>query len=333
MRAFYLTTPIYYVNDLPHIGHIYTTVVADVVARYRRMSGDSVYFLTGTDEHGQKIERAAAKEGIAPIELADRVVERYHQLWRQLGISNDGFIRTTEAAYRRRWRSSGASRRGPTARTRAGTAPAARCSTRLELTQPGGRCRSTEAAASGAPRKTCSSGSAVSDRRFSGTTASPTRAAGQPRKMRTFVESGLRDLSLIARIWPGAFRFQAPGQTVYVWFDALANYITALGWSVRRTALRSLLGAGRPVSISSAGHPAVPRSSGRRSCGGRAAALPRSGRTASGCGTKMASVGNVVQPDHRGAASGSTGCATSSPRHGVRAGRLVLGRGLRHVST
>ena len=73
-RPFYLTTPIYYVNDEPHIGHTYTTVVADTVARYRRATGSDVRFLTGTDEHGQKIERAAAKLGIEPIALADRVV-------------------------------------------------------------------------------------------------------------------------------------------------------------------------------------------------------------------------------------------------------------------
>ena len=70
MSTFYVTTPIYYVNDLPHIGHIYTTTACDVLARYRRMRGDEVYFLTGTDEHGQNIERAAQKEGVKPIELA-----------------------------------------------------------------------------------------------------------------------------------------------------------------------------------------------------------------------------------------------------------------------
>ena len=74
MPPYYLTTPIYYVNDLPHIGHIFTTIVADTLARYRRMSGDDVRFLTGTDEHGQNIERAAAREGVTPLQLADRVV-------------------------------------------------------------------------------------------------------------------------------------------------------------------------------------------------------------------------------------------------------------------
>ena len=98
--AFYITTPIYYVNDRPHIGHTYTTVVADVVARYRRMLGQEVFFLTGTDEHGQKVERAAAKRNRSPMELADQVVERYKALWKRLSITHDDFIRTTEPRHR-----------------------------------------------------------------------------------------------------------------------------------------------------------------------------------------------------------------------------------------
>ncbi len=100
MPKFYLTTAINYVNDDPHIGHMYESIVADVVARHRRRMGDEVWFLTGTDEHGQKIERAAAKEGILPIELADRVVQRHHELLKKLDISNADFIRTTEAQHR-----------------------------------------------------------------------------------------------------------------------------------------------------------------------------------------------------------------------------------------
>ncbi len=99
-RKFYLTTPIYYVNDQPHIGHTYTTVVADVLARFHRMNGQEVHFLTGTDEHGQKIERAAAAKGMKPIELADRVVERFRELWQRFGIGYDDFIRTTEKRHR-----------------------------------------------------------------------------------------------------------------------------------------------------------------------------------------------------------------------------------------
>ncbi len=99
-KTFYLTTAIHYVNDLPHIGHMYENVVADVIARHRRRMGDDVWFLTGTDEHGQKVERSAEKEGIQPIELADRVVEVHRGLWKKLNISNDDFIRTTESRHR-----------------------------------------------------------------------------------------------------------------------------------------------------------------------------------------------------------------------------------------
>jgi methionyl-tRNA synthetase len=93
---FYITTPIYYVNDHPHIGHTYTTVIADVISRFRRMEGREVRFLTGTDEHGQKIERAAKSQNLAPKALADKVVARYHTLWKKLGITFDDFIRTTD---------------------------------------------------------------------------------------------------------------------------------------------------------------------------------------------------------------------------------------------
>src|SRR5687767_13608262 len=99
-KPFYITTAIHYVNDDPHIGHMYENIVADVIARHRRRMGDDVRFLTGTDEHGQKIERAAAKEGISPMELADRVVKTHHGLWEKLGISHDDFIRTTEQRHR-----------------------------------------------------------------------------------------------------------------------------------------------------------------------------------------------------------------------------------------
>lgn len=95
-RTFYITTPIYYVNDVPHIGHAYTTIAADVLARYKRMSGYRVFFLTGTDEHGKKVEEAAQETGEAPLQLADRVVKRFQTLWGKLNISNDDFIRTSE---------------------------------------------------------------------------------------------------------------------------------------------------------------------------------------------------------------------------------------------
>jgi methionyl-tRNA synthetase len=99
-KPFYLTTPIYYVNDRPHIGHTYTTVLADVIARFHRMLGEDVRFLTGTDEHGQKVEKAAAARGIAPKALADEVVANYTDLWARMGMTHDRFIRTTDADHR-----------------------------------------------------------------------------------------------------------------------------------------------------------------------------------------------------------------------------------------
>jgi methionyl-tRNA synthetase len=98
--TYYLTTPLYYVNDVPHIGHAYCTIAADVLARYKRLRGHKVHFLTGTDEHGQKIEKAAEKNNETPQQLADRVVERFKALWTTLNISNDDFIRTTEERHK-----------------------------------------------------------------------------------------------------------------------------------------------------------------------------------------------------------------------------------------
>jgi len=95
-RAFYLTTPIYYVNDRPHIGHAYTTIMADAMARWRRLAGDEVFFLTGTDEHGERIAQIAAAAGVSPKEYADRISGVFRETWKTLGISNDDYIRTTE---------------------------------------------------------------------------------------------------------------------------------------------------------------------------------------------------------------------------------------------
>ena len=95
-QAFYVTTPIYYVNDVPHIGHAYTTVAADILARYKRLEGTSVFFLTGTDEHGQKVEKAAQERGVDPQTHCDEMVKRFQSLWERLNISNNDFIRTTE---------------------------------------------------------------------------------------------------------------------------------------------------------------------------------------------------------------------------------------------
>ena len=93
---FYVTTPIYYVNDVPHIGHAYTTLACDALARFMRLDGRRVMLLTGTDEHGQKVEKAAQEAGLDPQAFTDRVSGRFRDLARVMDISNDDFIRTTE---------------------------------------------------------------------------------------------------------------------------------------------------------------------------------------------------------------------------------------------
>ena len=100
MNNFYVTTPIYYVNDRPHIGHAYTTILADVLAQYHRLMGDPTFFLTGSDEHGLKVHQAADQGGLTPQEQADRTVVRFQELWKKLEITHDDFIRTTEERHK-----------------------------------------------------------------------------------------------------------------------------------------------------------------------------------------------------------------------------------------
>lgn len=101
MKNFYVTTPIYYVNDAPHIGHSYTTVLADILTRFHKLLGHQTFFLTGTDEHGQKVQRAAAKRGVSPQEHVDEYNLRFKNLWKKMGIGYDYFIRTTDADHKK----------------------------------------------------------------------------------------------------------------------------------------------------------------------------------------------------------------------------------------
>ncbi|MDR1776640.1 MAG: methionine--tRNA ligase [Desulfovibrio sp.] len=100
MNTFFLTTPIYYVNANPHLGHAYSTIVSDALVRFHKMLGDDTFFLTGTDEHGDKIAQAAEKQGISPQRFADEISARFQALWPQLGIANDSFVRTTDPAHK-----------------------------------------------------------------------------------------------------------------------------------------------------------------------------------------------------------------------------------------
>jgi len=238
MSKLYVTTPIYYVNDLPHIGHIYTTVVADTLARYHRLTGGDTYFLTGTDEHGQNIQRAAEEQGIEPIQLADRVVSRYHELWDEYAMSHDDFIRTSEP------------------RHRAGVEEIIR---RIDANDDfytdrhqGWYCSACE---------TFYTEKEIGDAKLCPVHERPTewkseenlffrlsryqqalldlyaehpemvRPESRLNEVRAFVESGLRDLSVSRANLPWGIPFPGhPGQTVYVWLDALTNYVSALGF-------------------------------------------------------------------------------------------------------
>jgi methionyl-tRNA synthetase len=241
---FYVTTPIYYVNDLPHIGHIYTTVVADAIARYKRLRGFDVRFLTGTDEHGQKIERAARGQGIEPRQLADRVVGRYHELWKALEITHDDFIRTTEPRHRagvheliRR-----IGERGDIYKGSYGGWYCAGCEAFYPSTQlVDGRCPDQ-----GHPVEWLEEESyffrlsAYQQPLLDVYRSRPDfiRPASRYNEVVRFVEGGLKDLS-ISRVsltwgipWP-----DDPAHVVYVWLDALTNYASALGFGSSDRAL------------------------------------------------------------------------------------------------
>jgi methionyl-tRNA synthetase len=245
MKTVYVTTPIYYVNDLPHIGHIYSTVVADAVTRYHRLIGDRTRFLTGTDEHGQNIEKAAAAQGIAPLELADRVVQRYHELYRRFEVANDDFIRTTEPRHRR----------GVEELIRRIAAAGDLYTSRHE----GWYCSSCEAFYTEkeiGEEKRCPVHDTVcvwesEENVFFRLSryAAPLLAhyESHPEFIRpetrraevvSFVRGGLNDLSVSRSKVKWGIPFPGhPGQVVYVWLDALSNYITALGFGSEDEAL------------------------------------------------------------------------------------------------
>jgi len=235
--TFYITTPIYYVNDMPHIGHIYTTVMADLFARYHRMLGDRVRLLTGTDEHGQKIAKAARGQGIEPLQLADRVVARYHRLWEELEISHDDFVRTTQP---RHMRAVGEMiRRIATAGDIYSGEYVGWYCAGAEAFVPDSQVDDGRDTETGYPVERLSEPSyffklsAYQDRLLEWYRSNPECIRPQSRynEVVRFVESGLRDLS-ISRV---SLRWGVPypedhEHVVYVWLDALTNYISALGF-------------------------------------------------------------------------------------------------------
>jgi methionyl-tRNA synthetase len=247
MKPYYITTPIYYVNDSPHIGHAYTTLACDVLARFQRLDGYRVMFLTGTDEHGQKVEKSARAAGIEPQAFTDKVSQNFRELAQALNVSNDDFIRTTEdrhiKASQAIWTAIAASK-----------SPKGRENIYLE-TYGGWYAVRDEAfygedeLTTGADgKKRAPSGAEVEwveepsyffrlsdwqETLLNFYEANPEFIGPTSRRNEviSFVKSGLQDLSISRTTFgwgvpvPGA-----PGHIMYVWLDALTNYLTAVGY-------------------------------------------------------------------------------------------------------
>jgi methionyl-tRNA synthetase len=240
-QKFYITTPIYYVNGAPHIGHAYTSIAADVLARWKRLDGFEVFFLTGTDEHGQKVEKAAEAAGMDPQSFTDRVSLTFREMAARMGISNDDFIRTTEARHKasctelwKRLEAAGDIYLGAYEGWYAVRDEAFYNEDEL-TTRPDG----TRVAPSGAPVEWVVEPSyffrlsAWQDRLLAFYEANPDFIAPATRRneVLSFVRGGLTDLS-VSRT---SFRWGipvpgAPEHVMYVWLDALTNYITAAGF-------------------------------------------------------------------------------------------------------
>ena len=235
-NKFYITTPIYYVNARPHIGHAYTTIACDAIARRQRMLGSDTYFLTGTDEHGQKIERSAADAGTTPKQLTDRIAGEFRGLWDRMNISYDDFIRTTDERHKRgvqemfrRIRDNGYIYKG--------SYSGQYCvfdELYVDAAGPGSPCPEC-----GRPTETVSEEnyffklSAFEDKLIKLYTEQPNFIRPETRRneVMAFVRSGLRDLSISrTTIQWGIPVPDDPRHVIYVWLDALSNYCTAIGF-------------------------------------------------------------------------------------------------------
>jgi methionyl-tRNA synthetase len=235
-KKFYITTPIYYVNARPHIGHAYTTIACDTIARRHRMLGDDTWFLTGTDEHGQKIERAAQAAGKTPQQFADEVSAEFRTLWQGMGLTPDDFIRTTSERHRqgvqalwRKIRDNGYIYKG--------TYTGQYCvSDELYVdAEPGAPCPDC-----GRPTETVHEEnyyfklSAFQDELIRIYTEQPDFIRPETRRneVLSFVRGGLRDLSISRSTFSWGIPVpDDPKHVIYVWLDALANYITAIGYA------------------------------------------------------------------------------------------------------
>ncbi len=236
-KTFYITTPIYYVNDLPHIGHAYTTVAADALARFKRLNGLDVFFLTGTDEHGQKVEKAAKAAGKSPKEFVDAVVPRFKSLWAALNVSNDGFIRTTEERHKRAavalWLA--VAEKGDIYLGEYEDWYCTPCETFLTETQLlAGKCPDCARPVERLKEESYFFRlSRYGDELLAHIEENPDFIQPETKKneITSFIKQGLRDLSVSRTTFSWGIPVPGdPRHVMYVWFDALANYLTAAGY-------------------------------------------------------------------------------------------------------
>ncbi len=241
MTPYYVTTPIYYVNGAPHIGHAYTSIAADVLARWKRLDGYDVFFLTGTDEHGQKVEKAAMDADQAPQDFVDGVSQKFRDMSARMGLTNDDFIRTTEDRHRlacqelwRRLRESGDIYLGQYEGWYAIRDEAFYDEDELQTRADGIRV-----GPSGAPVEWVREPSyffrlsAFQDRLLAHYAAHPDfiQPGSRRAEVTSFVKGGLRDLSVSRTSFSwGVPVPDDPAHVMYVWLDALTNYLSAVGF-------------------------------------------------------------------------------------------------------
>ncbi len=238
-KTFYVTTPIYYPNAEPHLGSVYTTVAADALARYHRLIGEETYFLTGTDEHGMKMAKAAAEQGLEPIQLADRMVAIFQELWKELDITHDDFIRTTEPRHKeavqaivRKMVESGDIYLG-------GYEGWYDEGQEEFVTETTAKDQNFKSAISGRPLVRYREASyffklsKYIPRVLAHIEANPHFIVPESRRNEVLskLKAGVEDLSISrAELKWGVPLPNDPAHVLYVWIDALSNYITALGY-------------------------------------------------------------------------------------------------------
>ncbi|MCA0201627.1 MAG: methionine--tRNA ligase [Proteobacteria bacterium] len=248
--AFYVTTPIYYVNGEPHIGHAYTTIACDVIARFKRLDGFKVHFLTGTDEHGQKVAKSAAERGIEPIAFCDEVSALFRELAQALGATNDDFIRTTEKRHiescQELWRR--LEKNGHIYLDKYAGWYSVRDEAFFDEEELTSGQDGTRLAPTGAPVEWVEEESYFfdlskwQDKLLEFYDSNPDFIGPKSRlnEVRSFVAGGLRDLSISRTTF--SWGIPVPGNDrhiMYVWIDALTNYITGLGFPQETDAFKT----------------------------------------------------------------------------------------------